>query len=245
MEPLTVKRVAIDMPSLYPKEVYCRDFPLNASRSKLVRVGIDAVDLKPYVLLLGDTSARGTRPWLRMTVMEFEEIISTNVYKQVKDSLTGKAKIPAINYGDISLKVGLTAVRPLVFVSHKRSPAILALAEISWDMLHSARYVFLTALLSIDRMAARTQSEIGQYMRNCKEMLAKKGYSTPNSISDIQEKVKRDELLTDVFLHVGCDLPEIIQYELIAYHLDFLKDRVFDYMRHDLMRGSAVDTPPA
>jgi len=214
--------------NMFPMEACYRDYKLTKDGSLAVRIGLDVFNFTPYVLFLGGEYSRGKRLWTRLSVEEFEEMTSDNIYNKIKNNLESETFMEPIHLGDINLEIEVlqTSFHTWANLFLRRTEnkySSIMLDESTWKMLKRALSLIGSSLSDIQSLAHDARLYFPDYINNCKNIAIEKGYP--------QTLPTEDDALQTIFNENTDDsFPLQLKREMICYHMDFLKEKLLSAM---------------
>ena len=219
-------------PDDFPLGCSVKDFPLTKLASKLIRLGVDAKNMTPFVLLMGDIPKSSNKIWLRITVDELKLLYSSEVYNHILSGMQNRSLPHPFPLGSLQLSLVVNKNFTTVCIEKKDVTVKLYLGESSWKMIHAIKDNFEYHLIMISELASMGSDSWNHFISHLKHYCYHHNYKTPQSILELSEEHSL-ALVTKAAKSYLFQFPPTLKLDLMSYHLDFLKENIFTAMRQD------------
>ena len=204
----------------YPKEIDFKDFYLTKNGSKTIRIGTDITDFTPYILLLGDTNSKSNRIWLRLSQVEFTQLISHDILTQILNALHSSELLSPISIGHLLLCVIKNNNEFQLCIKRKNSHLKIILGDSSVTMIQRAKSLMENKLAQTMSLCTTAQNYWTEALQLTKQFCTQQGYTALN-----------EPEISTAFLSIFTAFPHLFKQEMICYHFNFVKDKFMSFVQ--------------
>ena len=218
----------------HPRQCMERAYPLTKSRSKQIKIGLDVATFTPFIQLQGEQKKNMfSRPFIPITPEELQVLVSDEIHSHILTALESNTSITPLIVGDLHLSLMLHTTIPnlrSVVFEHKDLSVKICLGASSWQMMKTAQDILSDRLTKIQFICTEASLNFHALLESVKQTLKIHGFDSEHSVKNLPLK-KLYQLITESLQFFSSPFPEVLKQELICFHPDIIRDKLFASMK--------------